>query len=590
MHKIIILLFLIGTSTLKAQNSQLALSFFEEGSYEKSIVAYEKLLEKQPNRVDYILKKVTCLQALNAFIKAEVFLKKKLNSKYVQPQLIVELGYNYALQNDSINARKNYNLALEQIMTKPNYAYTIGRSFENHNLLQEAVSTYTSAIKINPNLNLDIQLARLYGQLNEITLMFDSYLNQMLKNEKIIPQLQQLISVFISENPENENNKKLKRALLKRLQLSQNILWNKQLSWLYVQQKQYNKAFIQEKAIFKRGKETLLRLYNLGVTAVENENNEAAIIIFKFIQSQPLAIETKIQVIGLLLDIEQKTTSNSNFTILLDKYESVLDTFGVASNTINIQLAYVDILAFKTNEISKALTFLKTHKGQKLNRFDKARYQMKYADILVADSQFSTALINYSKIQKSLKNNLLSQEARFKVAKTSYYKGDFEWALAQLEVLKTATTQLIANDALDLHLLINDHIKDDSLYVALKKYAKADLLAFQNKDKASILVLEDILNSHVADKIEDDALLLQAKLFVKQADVQRAIKNYKRIIALEKSIFKDDALFRLAKLYLKLNDLKQAQIYFETIIFNHPDSIFFVEAQKQFRKLRGDSI
>ena len=568
----------------------MALSFFEEGSYEKAISEYDKLINKEPNRIEYLLKKVTCLQELKDFQKAEKTLERSLKGKYKRPQLIVELGYNYALQNDSINARKNYNLALKQIITKPNYAYTVGKSFESHNLLQEAVITYTTAIKANSKLNLDIQLARVYGQLNEINLMFDSYLNQMLKNEKNIPQLQQLISVFISENPEDENNIKLKHILLKKLQRNQNTLWNKQLSWLFVQQQQYNKAFIQEKAIFKRGNETLLRLFNLGVAALESENHESAITIFKFIQLQPLAIETQIQVINLLLKIEQKTIPNSDFNTLLNKYESVLDTFGIASNTINIQLEYVNILAFKTHEITKALTFLKAHKNQKLNRFDKAIYQMKYADILVADSQFSTALINYSKIQNSLKNNVLSQEARFKVAKTSYYKGDFDWALAQLAILKTSTTQLIANDALDLHLLINDHVKEDSLHVALKKYAKADLLAFQNKNKESIALLQDILNVHVADKIEDDALLLQAKLLVKQGDVQQAIKNYKKILLLEKSIFKDDALYRLANLHIELGDRKEAQRYFETIIFNHPDSIFFVEAQKQFRKLRGDSI
>ena len=575
---------------LKAQNSQLALSFYEEGSYEKAILEYNKLITKEPNRVDYLLKKVMCLQELKEFHKAQQALERALNGKYKRPQLIVELGYNFALQHDSVNAKKYYDVAINQIKTKPHHAFTIGKSFENHNLLQEAIVSYKTATKINPQLNLGIQLARLYGELNQIYLMFESYLNQMLLDEKNIPRIQQLISVYISDNSEAENNIKLKRTLLKKIQLNQNTLWNKQLSWLFVQQQQYNKAFIQEKAIFKRGKENLFRLFNLGVTALEHDRNEAAISIFKFIQLQPLAVDTQVQVIDLLLKIEQKSIPNSNYKELIDKYEKVLDTFGIANNTVNVQLAYVDVLAFKAHEITKALAFLKTNKNQKLNRFDKAKYQMKYADILVADSQFSTALINYSKIQNSIKNNVLSQEARFKVAKTSYYKGDFDWALSQLEVLKTSTTQLIANDALDLHLLINDHIKEDSLHTALKKYAKADLLAFQNKDVESIALLQDILNIHVADKIEDDALLLQAKLFVKQGEVKLAIKNYKKILLLEHSIFKDDALFRLAKLNINLGEEKQAKDYFESIIFNHPDSIFFVEAQKQFRKLRGDNI
>ena len=76
------------------------------------------------------------------------------------------------------------------------------------------------------------------------------------------------------------------------------------------------------------------------------------------------------------------------------------------------------------------------------------------------------------------------QEARFKSARTSYYKGDFDWAENQLKVLKASTSQLIANDALDLQLLITDHKFGDSLQTPLRLYAKADFLTFQNKKRS----------------------------------------------------------------------------------------------------------
>ena len=103
------------------------------------------------------------------------------------------------------------------------------------------------------------------------------------------------------------------------------------------------------------------------------------------------------------------------------------------------------------------------------------------ADILVLQEKFNEALIFYSQIQANLKNSTISQEARFKVAKTSYYKGDFDWAESQLKILKSSTSQLIANDALDLKLLISDNKYDDSTQTALKYYAKADLFAFQKE-------------------------------------------------------------------------------------------------------------
>ncbi len=591
MRKPIFFIFLFLPFFFIAQNQELAKSFFEDGAYEKASLEYAKLIKKQPYRIDFVQKQAKCLQELKQFDKANKLLQKAMNSKYKRPQLWVDLGYNYTLQKDSVNAQKAYQKAIAAIQNNPNAAYSIGRAFENHNLLQEAKQVYTTAMQLSSKTNVHLQLAYVYGQLYEVQNMFNSYLNLMAKNKKIIPRVQQLISPFITSDAKNENNIKLKRSLFKKLQVQPNTLWNKQLSWLFAQQKQYDKAFVQEKAIYKRERETLQRLFNLALTAKDNHDFDTATEILNFIKIQKLERTTQIKVEELLLQLVQKTTPKKEYHTLTSRYKVVLDTFGINANTISIQLDYVDVLAFKIHKIPEALTFLKTNKNQRLNRFSKARYVMKYADVLVADGQFNNALINYSKIQKSLKNNVLSQEARFKVAKTSYYKGDFDWALQQLKVLKASTSQLIANDALDLHLLINEHVKEDSLHIALKKYAKADLLAFQNKTDESITVLADILEMHKGDKIEDDVLFLQAKLLEAQGNDKAAIKNYKFIIKnLKESIFTDDAHYHLGALYLKLGDKNAAKKEYEIILFKYPDSIYFVTAQKMYRKLRGDDI
>lgn len=592
MSKLLIYILLLTTTVLFGQNNQLADTFFSSGEYKKALLEYDKLLTKQPHRTDVFIKKIKCHQELEQYNIAKNVIEKKLTEKRMQPKLYVELGYNYTLQKDSVNAIKSYNKALSIIDENPNYARSIGQSFENYSLLNEAEATYNKAISLNKNSNFNFQLANIYGQQNKIEKMFDNYLKLIKKNKNLTTTIQNLIGKFLGDDPKNENNILLKRALLKNLQAAPDVFWNEQLSWLFVQQQEYNKAFTQEKAIFKREGKTLNRIFDLAITTKENGDFETSITIFNFINKQPLEKQTKIQVLTYLLEIKEQNSVPSEYNSITEEYLVVLDSFGINNRTLNVQLAYVQFLAFKKHDITTAVNFLKENKNQSLAKFDKARYQMKLADILVADGKFNQALINYSKIQRHLKNNTLSQEARFKVAKTSYYKGDFDWALQQLKVLKTSTSQLIANDALDLHLLINDHINEDSLHVALKKYAKADLLAFQNKKEASIIILSDILNQHPVNKIVDDVLFLQGNLLEQQGNYKKAASNYERIInTLKESVFIDDALFRLAYLHLNTFDEKGKAInYFEAILFNHADSIHFVEAQKMYRKLRGDSL
>jgi tetratricopeptide (TPR) repeat protein len=227
-----------------------------------------------------------------------------------------------------------------------------------------------------------------------------------------------------------------------------------------------------------------------------------------------------------------------------------------------------------------------------VDEFEKGNIKTKLADVLVYSSKFNTALIYYTQVQNDLKNHTIGQTARFKIAQTSYFKGDFDWAQSQLKVLKNSTSQLIANDALDLNLLITDNVVKDSLKIALKKYAVADLLAFQNKDSQAIDTLQIVLNNFKGHPIEDETLFKQAKLFEKINEFTKAENNYLQIITINKDdILADDAVYSIAELYLnKLNSIEKAKEYFQKIIFDYPSSIYLVDARKKYRKLRGDEI
>ena len=217
---------------------------------------------------------------------------------------------------------------------------------------------------------------------------------------------------------------------------------------------------------------------------------------------------------------------------------------------------------------------------------------MALADILVYDQRFNEALIYFSQVQKSLKNDVLGQDARYKVAQTSFYKGDFDWSLTQLKVLRSSTSQLIANDAMQLSLLISDNSFEDSTQTALKKYARADLLAYQNKTEAAQSILADILTNHKGEKIEDEALLRQGELFERNDKFDEARLNYQKIVEFHgEGILADDAHFALGQLYENaLYDGEKAKYHYEKIIYNYQDSYYFPKARKNFRRLRGDTI
>ena len=210
---------------------------------------------------------------------------------------------------------------------------------------------------------------------------------------------------------------------------------------------------------------------------------------------------------------------------------------------------------------------------------------------MLLDEKFNQSIIYYAQVEDDLENDEVAHEASLKMAKASYYKGDFDWAQKQFKVLKSSTSQLIANDAMEFFLLISDNTVEDSTQVALKKFSKADFLGYQNKNAEALQAFKLILEQHKGQSIEEVTLLRLGKLYEKQNDFQQALHDYQEIIDKHpESIYVDEALFFSAEIYRKqLQDNEKAKAYYEKIIFTHEDSIYFVEARNNYRKLRGDT-
>ncbi len=587
---LLIYVFLIS-STIVSQNEQQAFDYFNSGKFEKALILYNKLYEKNKSNTDYLLKIVNIHQQLEQFNLSEELLQNQIK-KSKDPQYSVELGYNFQLKNEQEKANYYYDQAITKIEENPIYAFNVARRFEQHALIDLAATVYERAMLLRPGSNYYIQLARIYGEQGKIEKMFVSYINFIKKNTAYIIQAKRIFSEYISENGEDENNILLRKVLLKKAQTQPDILWNQLLSWLFIQQKDYIKAFAQEKAIFKRKQETIIGITDLANITISEGNSDVAKEVLKFIINNALDIDAVLKAHKDLLELETKYASKSDYVKIDKTYKTLLYDFGTLPQTIDLQISYAHFMAFYLNDPDAAIVFLKETLKIKTSKFIQAKVKLKLGDILVFQEKFNEALIYFSQIQTSLKNSTISQEARFRVAKTSYYKGDFKWAESQLKILKSSTSQLIANDALDLKLLISDNKYEDSTQTALKLYAKADLFSFQNKTDKAISLLDKILLEHKTETIIAQALFKQAQLFEIKQQFDKAEINYNNIIAnYREGFLVDDAYFALAELYVNhLAQPQKAKALFEQIIFNHEDSIYFVEARKKYRALRGDAI
>ena len=583
-----VLLYLFSIAAL-SQNEQLSQNYFDRGDFEKALVGFESLSKMQPGNSVYFQRQIECLQQLSQFDKSEKLLKNRIEI-YKQPNLLVEIGYNYQLQKNLPKANECYNQAVETIKQNAANVYAVATLFERKVLLELALKSYKTANEKQPEMNFNFQMGMLHGQLGNIDLMIEKLLVESQTNPQSSIMVQNQLLRFMQEDTTDNFGQTLKKALLIRAQKSQDIFWNQYLSWFFVQQKEYGKAFIQEKSIYKRNPDSFYNIVNLSQLAVEEGQPETAAEILNFILANTTNLELKIQSHASLLEININEATAAEYPTIIAEFDQLLKEFGKGTNALSLQILQANFLTFKSKNAELSRAILKNCLTLPLNKYQEATVKMQLADVLLYEEKFNQAQILYTQIQEDLSQDEIGNEASLKAAKTSDYKGEFDWALQQFKALKSAASQLIANDALELYLLINDSKNSDSTYVALKKFAKGDYQLYQKKSAEALQLFTSILKENKGDEIEPAALIRIGKIHESNNDFSQALMQYEAIINNHKeAIYVDEALFFAGNIYL--NQLKlpeKAKLLFEKIIFEHQDSIFFVDARTKFRQIRGD--
>ncbi|WP_348715577.1 tetratricopeptide repeat protein [Tenacibaculum sp. 190130A14a] len=566
----------------------IAENYFRNNEYHKALSIYESLYEKSPFNTTYLRRLITCYQETEQYNVAENLLSRKLKEQPRLSFLHVILGNTYERQQKKEAAEDSYKKALESLNKKSGYGTIVASLFRNYTKLDYAIEAYEKIMANNPNSNYGFQLAQIYGEKGDFERMFESYVNLVDKNKNYLNNVKRYTSRYINDDAENENNILFKRALLRKSISNPKDIWNDLLAWLFIRQKEYSKALIQKKALLARDPDKLAAINDLGKIALDNKDYETAKECFDLVIEKTNYPTDKFIAINNNLRIAVETKQPN----VDEQFQMIFKEYGINRNTFRTQIAYADYLTFEKGSPEKAIEVLEGAKKHANSKFSKATLKLKLGDVLVFTEKFNKALIYYSQIQTQFKNHFLAQQARFKVAQASYFKNDFKWAKAQLKVLKGSASQLIANDAAALFLIISDNEPKDSVSSGLKEYAKASLLAYQSKNEEAVALLKEVITNFKGQPIEDEALFKQAKIYIELKRYDEAILNYAKILEMDaEGILVDDVYYHLAKLYHnELNDIEKAKEYYQKIIFDHPNSIYLVDARKKFRKLRGDNI
>jgi len=579
---------------------QLAAQYFQNGEFDKAAELYEDLYYKNPTAFFYNNLFQSFIKSKN-FTKAEKLLRKRLKQFPNESRLNVELGYLFSITGDDKKAIKQYQFVIDNLTNNQQFIYEIANAFINRHLYDYAIDVYLKARKIsNNNTSFSIELAMLYEIRGRINDMMEEFLNLVISDFNYLNYVQARLQAVLNSDKESKRGEIIKTAIYRRAQKSlDNHILAGFMMWYSLQIKDFELAFSQAKAIDRRFKDNGRSVFDLAELCSNNKEFDIAIEAYQYIIDKG---ETNLYFltakIGLLNTKYQKVISKvvinqKELESLEKEYVKTLDDIGRDANSILLMKNLAHIYAFFSQKINQAISVL-NEAISILNADNKniALCKLELADIYLFSGEIWEATLLYSQVEKSFKNEPIGFEAKLRNAKLSYYIGEYNWAKAQLDVLKAATTKLIANDAMELSLLISDNLDEDSSTAALEFFSRADLLIYRNQYDIAILTLDSIRGLALSHPIFDDVLFRKAEIKIKQGLYKEADSLLNKFIEFyPESLLADDALFIQAEINeTQLNNKTKAMICYQDLIFKYPASLYTVEARKRFRTLRGDQI
>nr|WP_199158656.1 tetratricopeptide repeat protein [Pedobacter sp. ASV2] len=576
--------------------SSLAIQYYQEGDYEKAALLLEKLYAS-PNNEAYFDLYFNCLLKLKKYDIAEKLVKKQVKQTPQNDIYLIALGKLYQEKGDLPAASKIFTEAINKLPKDEYKIRSLANNFYRFENYEFAIQTFKQGRKLLDNNQLfTFELLNIYRFKKDKPMLMQEYLDALSTMPQLLAQAEAVLPAIFEDKNDYQN---FQIGILKKMQKEPDAeIYVQLLTWNYIQQQEYDMALRQLIAFDKRTKADGGTLFNTIYTFVDNNAYDTAIKAYEYLitkgKENAYYLPSKIELLNTKYNIQTPGKYNiADLEVLAKDYQTLLDEYGKNKNTLFAIKKWSNLQAYYLKHPEKAEVALEEAlKIPGINTVDIGQLKLDLGDVYILTNQPWEAFLVYEQVSKQFEGQAIGNEARFRSAKLSFYQGNFEYSNGQCLVLKAATSQLIANDALNLSLLITDNIQTPADSNALKMYADAEMLLFRNLPVQAIKKLDSIAIAYPQNSLTDAVMMSKAKILLKANDFQAAADILKKVAEdFKDGIWTDDALFTLADLYeKKLNDLAQAKIYFQKLITDYPGSMFSAEARKRFRNLRGDGV
>lgn len=591
--------FLVFGQTQELQNKAiLAGQYFQNKEFGKAAELYGEMYAATKSE-GYFNIYLDCLIGIPDFDRAEKEIRKGLRGNSADSYWYVQWGFLKKAMGQTEEAIKLYEKAISAISGNPAEFPILANQFITRREFEYAGKVYLIGRGQNNQGVYNYELARIYYYMRNYEQMLNEYLEWIKQKESNFEIVKSNLQSILTTDNDQEISTQLKSLVLKRIQAEPGqILYNRLLIWLFIQDKNFPAAIRQVIALDKRTGSEGGNIINLADVAAINKNYEEAEKAYNYLIDKGSKTELYnsawLQLMQMRYDrfTELTTPDSLKANELKHQFNQTFSILGLSPESSVLIPEYAHLLAFFLDDPAGATEIL--DKGLNLPRLSLQQIspiREELADVQVYSGDLWEAVLTYSQAIEANKNTVLGDDLKFKKARLGYYMGNFQWAKAQLDALRASTSKLIANDAMELSLFISENLEDDSISAPLQTFARADLQLFRNKFPGALAALDTINQLYPSNSLTDDVNFRKAGIFQKQGKYEEAAGLLESIMK-ENSwdMLADDALFQLASIYENnLQQKEKAMELYKKMLTDYPASVYVVDSRTAYRKLQDST-
>ena len=578
-------------------DEQMAAYYFDRAEYAQASQLYENLYTRSTIKY-YYQRLLRSYLELGQYRDAERLVEKRIKTNPKDLYLRVDEGSVYARQKQDKKAVKCYDRAIDAITGDLQPIPDLAQAFLAIGRADYAARTYLTARQKTRNRQLYFQeLIGVYQHANDFEAMTQEYFDLLDNQPGMMKSIQVSMQRALSEAPDKRLADGVRSALVSRVQEHpENKSYLEMMIWFSLQQSDFNFALEQAEAVDVRFPEMQAEPM-IRVARIEQSNSSLDVAAegYAYVQNKgkenPFYFESRVGELEVAFARinHDYAVAPSDLAFLSERYEAAFAELGKNEKTIPLMRNYATLMAYHGGDVRVAVSMLDdVLEIPRIKPALRDEVKLELADLLLFAGEVWDASLLYMQVEKANKDDILGAKAKFKNAKLSYYNHDFKWANSQLKVLRASTSKLIANDAMELSLLISDNMEDDSTYGTLELFADADLLLYRNMVDSAWGAFDAVVRTNLSHPLFDEVLMRKAQIRLKQARYNEADSLLQQLIQFYPyDITADDALMMRAELNeQKLNNNDVALDCYERLLIDYPSSLYVEQARKRYNALK----